>query len=371
MTFVGLAVLALGNGGLWPCTSTFGGDQYTQPQQKEELQTFFTAFQFVLYAAALLSYVIAPTLREVECLGETSCYPLAFGVSAALSFLSLLSFGLGQPRYKIQPPQGNILMRVVGSIGTAVTRNIAGHRADSHWMDLSKEKYGEDLVEDVKSLLRVLSLFLPFPVVFALFSQCGSRWTFQAARMDGTIGAVTIKPEQMGIFQMILTLLMLPMFNKIIYPLCAKCNILKKPLQKISVGAIICGVAFLVSGLLELQLQKTLPMTAGEANITRSVLQTPTTLASIHIFWQLPQHFLMAVSSILFMTNIMEFTYSEAPTSMKSMVQAAFLLTRAAGNLLVILVAELKLVSDQASEFFLFSGLMSTCSLVFIFLAWR
>ena len=204
-----------------------------------------------------------------------------------------------------------------------------------------------------------------------MFSQLGSRWTFQAARMDGTIGAITIKPEQMGSSQMILTLLMLPMFNKIIYPLCAKCNILKKPLQKISVGAIICGVAFLVSGLLELQLQKTLPMTAGEANITRSVLQTPTTLASIHIFWQLPQHFLMAVTRILFMTNIMEFTYSEAPTSMKSMVQAAFLLTRAAGNLLVILVAELKLVSDQASEFFLFSGLMSTCSLVFIFLAWR
>ena len=42
-----------------------------------------------------------------------------------------------------------------------------------------------------------------------------------------------------------------------------------------------------------------------------------------------------------------------------------------AGNIIVILVAEAKLFSDQASEFFMFAGLMVIDTLVFIFLAWR
>ena len=67
----------------------------------------------------------------------------------------------------------------------------------------------------------------------------------------------------------------------------------------------------------------------------------------------------------------LEFSYSQAPSSMKSVLQAFWLLTVAFGNISVIVVVEAKAFNYQASEFFLFSGLMSTCSLVFIFLAWR
>ena len=66
-------------------------------------------------------------------------------------------------------------------------------------MDVSKEEYGEELVEDVKSLLGVLLLYIPVPIWWALFDQTGSRWTFQATRMDGSIGETTIKPDQMQV----------------------------------------------------------------------------------------------------------------------------------------------------------------------------
>ena len=56
---------------------------------------------------------------------------------------------------------------------------------------------------------------------------------------------------------------------------------------------------------------------------------------------------------------------------MKSVLQAAWLLTVAFGNIIVIIVAEAKAFEDQASEFFMFAGLMLVDTLIFIWLAWR
>ena len=164
---------------------------------------------------------------------------------------------MGKPLYKMNPPQGNIVFKVVDSIRYGIFENIKGSRGNSHWMDVGKAKYGDELVEDVKSLLRVLVLFLPVPIWWTLFDQTGSRWTFQATRMDGTLGASYIKPDQMQVINPILILILLPIFDKIIYPLCAKCNFLKKPLQRMVVGGLICAASFVISGVLELELQKT------------------------------------------------------------------------------------------------------------------
>ena len=50
----------------------------------------------------------------------------------------------------------------------------------------------------------------------------GSRWTFQAARMDGTLGSSTIKPDQMQLINPALVLFLIPLFDRVIYPAFAK-----------------------------------------------------------------------------------------------------------------------------------------------------
>ena len=56
---------------------------------------------------------------------------------------------------------------------------------------------------------------------------------------------------------------------------------------------------------------------------------------------------------------------------MKSVLQAAWLLTVAFGNLIVIIVAEAKAFDDQASEFFMFGALMVVDMLIFSYMAYR
>ena len=58
-----------------------------------------------------------------------------------------------------------------------------------------------------------------------------------------------------------MVLLLIPTFNYIIYPLLAKCNLLTKPLQKMSLGMFISASAFVASGLLQLAVEQGLTAT--------------------------------------------------------------------------------------------------------------
>merc|ERR1711953_1079710 len=107
-----------------------------------------------------------------------------------------------------------------------------------------------------------------------------------------------------------------------------------------------------------------------QTNRLRSVLHTLTTPNSIHILWQIPQYFIITASEVMFSVTGLEFSYSQAPASMKSVVQAAWLLTVAFGNIIVIIVASAKALG-QASEFFMFAVLMILDMFFLMFLAYR
>ena len=55
-------------------------------------------------------------------------------------------------------------------------------------MDWADDKYDVQLIQDIKSLCKVLFMFLPLPVFWTLFDQQGSRWVLQAGEMDGDAG---------------------------------------------------------------------------------------------------------------------------------------------------------------------------------------
>lgn len=60
---VGLTLLAMGTGGIKPCVSSFGGDQF-EPSQREQIARFFSLFYFAINAGSVLSMLITPILRQ-------------------------------------------------------------------------------------------------------------------------------------------------------------------------------------------------------------------------------------------------------------------------------------------------------------------
>jgi len=92
----------------------------------------------------------------------------------------------------------------------------------------------------------------------------------------------------------------------------------------------------------------------------------------IHIMWLLPQYTIVTIGEILFSITSLEFAYSQAPPSMKSVLQSLFLMTTAVGNLITMAIIEIFSAFDlpQYVEFFTFAGLMTVFSFILMLVAY-
>ncbi|KAM9347796.1 solute carrier family 15 member 2 [Symphorus nematophorus] len=269
LSMVGLILIAFGTGGIKPCVAAFGGDQFDEEHVKER-QKFFSIFYMSINSGSLLSTIITPILRgDVQCFGG-DCYALAFGVPAALMIVALVVFIAGSSLYKRSPPQGNVLLEVCNCIGFAIKNRFQRGRHEprrKHWLDWAEDKYSKRLIQEIKMVLRVLVLYIPLPMFWALFDQQGSRWTIQAAQMNMAFGdSFIIKPDQMQMLNALLILLFVPIFDLIIYPLVGLCRINITPLRKMAAGMIFAALAFGAATLVELNVVKTVvdPAPAGK-----------------------------------------------------------------------------------------------------------
>jgi solute carrier family 15 oligopeptide transporter 1 len=80
VTALALIVTAIGIGGIKPSVAAFGGDQFVFPEQEALLTVYFSIYYFSINMGATLSTIFTPMLRaDVSCMGEDTCYSLAFG----------------------------------------------------------------------------------------------------------------------------------------------------------------------------------------------------------------------------------------------------------------------------------------------------
>ncbi|KAM6419814.1 solute carrier family 15 member 1 [Pluvialis apricaria] len=307
LSMIGLILIALGTGGIKPCVSAFGGDQFDDDQDKQRSR-FFSIFYLSINAGSLLSTIITPILRAQECgiHSKQRCYPLAFGVPAALMAISLVVFIAGSGMYKKVQPQGNIMVQVSKCIGFAI-KNRFRHRSKAfpkreHWLDWASEKYDKRLITQIKMVLKVLFLYIPLPMFWALFDQQGSRWTLQATTMDGNFGAIQIQPDQMQTVNPILIIIMVPVVDAVIYPLIKKCKINFTPLRKITVGMFLASLAFVAAALVQVQIDKTLPVFPTAEQTQIKIINLGTDNATIKFERELQPVNVMSMGSTNYMT---------------------------------------------------------------------
>ncbi|XP_031358665.1 solute carrier family 15 member 1-like [Photinus pyralis] len=262
LTSFGLGLIAIGTGGIKPCVAAFGGDQFHLPQQQELLQHFFSIFYFSINLGGFVGMILTPILRKsVTCFGEDTCYPLGFGFPALLMLLALLMFMLGKPFYRLKTPKENVMLKFIQCTLYAVSQKVKNKTVKyEHWLDYAKDKFPDNkLISDMKTVFAVLLLFAPLPIFWSLFDQQGSRWTFQASRMDGSALGSQILPDQMQVINPAIVLVLIPIFDRLLYPLLNRIHVLECPLHRMAVGGIIAGAAFLSAGILELVLETTYP----------------------------------------------------------------------------------------------------------------
>jgi len=75
--------------------------------------------------------------------------------------------------------------------------------------------------------------------------------------MSGMIaGNYRMMPDQYQFITRVIVLILVPVLDRIVYPLLGKCNIFKQPLHRIFVSGLFSAGAFVAAGCIELILQR-------------------------------------------------------------------------------------------------------------------
>jgi len=209
-------------------------------------------------------------------------------------------------------------------------------------------------------------------VFWALWGMSnGAEWTLQAEKMDLHVSwlpwinfsfspfhvsagwGLDLLAAQVQTANPILILIFIPLVNYVIYPLINSAFPLT-PLRKIGIGLFITALSFVVivwiQGWIDAGLRP-------------------------HINWQFLAYIILTLGEAMVSITGLEFSYTQAPNTMKSSVMALWLLTVASGELFVGLVNKWILGAGAAHKlsdyqyFTFFTWLMFGAAVVFVVVA--
>jgi POT family proton-dependent oligopeptide transporter len=182
-----------------------------------------------------------------------------------------------------------------------------------------------------------------------VYGQFSGNFVSQAGQMRGH----GIPNDLMQNFDPIAILFFAPILDRLVYPLLQKHHIHFRPITRISFGFFVASMSMLYAAVLQHFIYKAGPC-YGHPLCDASIVDGVAQGNDIHIAIQTPAYMLIGISEIFASVTGLEYAYMKAPPSMKSFVQAMYLLTNAFGS--AISEAFISLVGDP-KILWLFVGL--------------
>ncbi|XP_068211976.1 peptide transporter family 1-like [Palaemon carinicauda] len=255
----GLLVLGICAGLMKAVYSSLGADQFKVPEQREEQKRYFYAFYWMINAGAFLGQFMTAKIRDsVQCFGD-DCYFLPFIILVCLMVCSTAIFAAGRSRYTEAPPD-TMLIDAIKCVCHAIRKSWdkEDRKPVEHWLDRSQEKFDSKLIKDVKITSRVLLLFCTYPLFWALFYQTSTGMIFQAKRLDSRVGNDRIPPEMSSSINPLLILILIPLFNLLIYPFFDRVGFMTTVTSRMIVGMCFSVASFVAYAILNIQVEQTL-----------------------------------------------------------------------------------------------------------------
>ncbi|XP_022882227.1 protein NRT1/ PTR FAMILY 8.3-like isoform X2 [Olea europaea var. sylvestris] len=363
--FFGLYLIALGTGGIKPCVSSFGADQFDDTDSEERVKkgSFFNWFYFSVNIGALISSSLIVWIQD------NAGWGLGFGIPAVFMGIAIVSFFSGTSLYRFQKPGGSPITRMcqvlVASCHkwnlTVPTESsllyetsdkcsaIEGSRKLLHTDELKcldkaavvsegESKTGDysnpwklctvTQVEELKILIRMFPIWATGIVFSAVYAQMSTMFVEQGMVMDTSIGSFTIPAASLSTFDVISVIFWVPVYDKVLVPIARRVTGKGRgfsELQRMGIGlfiSVLCMAAAAVVEIKRLQL-------ARELGLVDENVAVP-----LSIFWQIPQYFLLGAAEVFTFIGQLEFFYDQSPDAMRSLCSALSLLTTSLGNYL-------------------------------------
>jgi proton-dependent oligopeptide transporter, POT family len=316
--FGGLFLIALGSGGIKACVSAHVGDQFGRANSHLLAKAFGWFYFAINFGSSFSTWFVPLWLKQYG-------PKVAFGVPAILMGAATLLFWMGRNKFIHIPPGGKAFVA---------------------------ETFSK---EGLKSVASLLGIFVFVAVFWSLWDQSSGAWVLQAEKLDLNLFGYKLEPAQVQTANPILILLFIPLFSYVIYPAIEKVFPLTA-LRKIGIGLWITAASFAVSAITEQKIVN------GEHP---------------SVWWQILAFVVLSAGEIMVSITCLEFSYTQSPKRMKSLVMALFMLSISAGNLFTsgvnFFIQEPggKSKLEGASYYWFFTVLMAVAAFAFVFVAQR
>ncbi|KAJ0088080.1 hypothetical protein Patl1_31699 [Pistacia atlantica] len=364
VTFTALYLIALGTGGIKPCVSSFGADQFdeTDDVERKKKSSFFNWFYLSINIGALIASSVLVWIQMNVGWGW------GFGIPAAAMAIAVVFFFTGSRLYRIQKPGGSPITRmfqvIVASFRKANVKvpadksllyettdeecSIQGSRKleptdKFKFFDKAAVETQTDRVkgfanpwrlctvtqvEELKAIIRLLPVWASGIVFATVYSQMSTMFVLQGNTMDQHMGPhFTIPSASLSLFDTLSVIFWAPVYDQVIVPVVRKFTGHERgftQLQRMGIGLVISTVAMIVAGVLEIV----------RLNFVRRHNYYDLEYIPMSIFWQVPQYFLVGCAEVFTFIGQLEFFYDQAPDAMRSLCSALSLTTVALGNYL-------------------------------------
>jgi len=307
---IGLSLISIGAGGIKPCVSAHVGDQFGKTNSIL-LTKVFSWFYLSINMGAFISTLLTPYLLH-------NYGPwLAFGIPGVLMFIATYIFWLGRHVFIHIPPKGLSFFKKI----------------------LSKDS--------MYSILKLSVIYIFIAIFWSLFDQTGSTWVLQAENLNRTWLGIDWYSSQIQSINPIMILIFAPLFSYYLYPRLNKITNLTD-LKKISIGLFLAVPSFIIIGFVEKWIE---------------LGYTPS------IGWQVFAYMILTASEVLVSITCLEFSYTQAPNFMKSLIMGFFLLSVSAGNIFTVWINSFMIANNitySQSYYNFYALLMFMTSLFFL-----
>ncbi|XP_066164754.1 protein NRT1/ PTR FAMILY 8.3 isoform X4 [Oryza sativa Japonica Group] len=329
--FSGLYMIALGTGGIKPCVSSFGADQFddSDPADRVKKGSFFNWFYFCINIGAFVSGTVIVWIQD------NSGWGIGFAIPTIFMALAIASFFVASNMYRFQKPGGSPLTRVCQVVVAAFRK---WHTEVPHDTSLLYEVDGQTSAIEGSRKLEHTSELEFFDKAAIISSDDAKSDSFtnpwrlctvtQGMVLDKRVGSFIVPPASLSTFDVISVIIWIPFYGRVLVPIARKFTGREKgfsELQRIGIGLALSILAMLSAALVEL---RRLGIARSEGLIHEDVA------VPMSILWQIPQYFLVGAAEVFAAIGQVEFFYNEAPDAMRSLCSAFALVTVSLGSYL-------------------------------------
>lgn len=187
------------------------------------------------------------------------------------------------------------------------------NRAVSDRPDLPALECTVKEVEDVRIVLKILPIFMSTIMLNCCLAQLSTFSVQQAATMNNKIGSLHVPPASLPVFPVLFIMVLAPMYNHVIIPFARKVTRTETGithLQRIGTGLFLSIVAMTVAALVETK-RKKVATQYGQLNSTKPLPVT--------FLWVSLQYLFLGSADLFTLAGMMEFFFTEAPLSLRSL----------------------------------------------------